>query len=349
LAITLAIDAMGGDHAPRIILEGLIRARKKNPHVLFKVYGLQEAVVPLLQELNLHEGVEFIPCSEVITGETEPRQAVRGFKDSSMRRAIMAVAAGEADGVVSAGNTGAYMVLAKLILKTLPGIYRPAITALLPTLDGRGVTMLDLGANVDVAPEVLIQFCLMGQAFSKCVQGIQNPSVALLNIGSEDLKGTPTLKETQGLIQATNIVQNYAGFIEGDQIFKRKADVIVTDGFTGNVALKTAEGTAQFFATAVKEELTRTWVSKIGAALLKQAFNRFKERLDPRQMNGAQFLGLQGVAVKSHGGTDEVGFASAVNVAIGLIENKVNDKIQAEIAQLQEALAHRDATAINFD
>jgi phosphate acyltransferase len=349
LAITLAIDAMGGDHAPRIILEGLIRARKKSPNVLFKVYGLPEAVVPLLHEFKLHDAVDFIPCSEVITGDTEPRQALRGFKDSSMRRAIMAVAAGEADGVVSAGNTGAYMVLAKLILKTLPGIYRPAITALFPTLDGRGVTMLDLGANVDVAPEVLIQFCLMGQAFSKCVQGIQNPSVALLNIGSEDLKGTPTLKETQGLIQTTNIIQNYVGFIEGDQIFNRKADVIVTDGFTGNVALKTAEGTAQFFATAVREELTRTWVSKLGALLLTGAFNRFKQRLDPRRMNGAQFLGLQGVAVKSHGGTDELGFSSAINVAIDLIENKVNDKIQTEIAQLQEALAHSDATAISFD
>lgn len=338
MAITLAVDAMGGDHAPHITIEGLNYAHQKHPDVLFKVFGDSALVLPELHRHGLEKAVEFIPCTEIIKGETDPRQAIRGFKDSSMRRAIESVAQGDSQGVVSAGNTGAYMALSKLILKTLPGVQRPAITTIMPTKDGRGVVMLDLGANVDVSPEGLVQFCLMGQAFAKCVQGKQNPSVALLNIGSEALKGTATLKETQNLIQTTGIIKNYQGFVEGDDIFTGKTDVIVTDGFTGNVALKTAEGTVRFFTDILRKELKKNWLSKLGVLLAGSAFKSFKEHLDPRQYNGAQFLGLCGVSVKSHGGTDGIGFSAALRVAIELIRNAVNEKIQREISHFEELM-----------
>lgn len=202
-SIIVAIDAMGGDKAPFVIIEGIKLAHKKHPTVAFKVFGLESSVVPELKKHGLwdKEKIQFIPCTEVITGDTEPRMAIRQFKDSSMRRAIQAVADKEAHSVISAGNTGAYMVLSKLILKTIPGLQRPAITTLFPTKNGRGVVMLDLGANVHVPAEVLVQFCIMGQAFSQSVQGIANPSVALLNIGSEELKGTTVLRDAQTMIQ----------------------------------------------------------------------------------------------------------------------------------------------------
>lgn len=349
MSITLAIDAMGGDSAPHIVFEGLKFLKAKLVDVQFLVFGHRGSCAPYLDGSFLGPNDQFIDCREIITGDTEPRAAIREFKDSSMRRAIEAVSTGAADGVVSSGNTGAYMVLSKLILKTLPGITRPAITTLLPTADGKGVTMLDLGANVDVSAEVLVQFCVMGQAFSRCVQGIENPSCALLNIGSEALKGTATLKEAQNIILSTACVENFKGYVEGDGIFTRICDVVVTDGFTGNVALKTAEGTAKLCATVLREEVNRNLLRKIQALFLRPVFESFKKRLDPRRFNGAQFLGLQGVAVKSHGGTDAYGFSCAVNVAADLVRNKVNDRILKEIAALQLSLEHSKALSISFD
>lgn len=337
---TLAIDAMGGDKAPFTTIEGVALAHKKHPDVHFKVFGLDSSVVPELKKQGLwgHNKIQFVACSEIISGATEPRLAIRQFKDSSMRRAIQAVADGEADAVVSAGNTGAYMVLSKLLLKTIPGLQRPAITTLLPTKDGKGIVMLDLGANVHVPADVLVQFCIMGQAFAKCVQGIRNPSVALLNIGSEELKGTTVLKEAQSMIQKAGAVENYTGFIEGDDVFNGKVDVIVTDGFTGNVALKTIEGTVKFVAEAMREELKRTWITRLGAFISLSGFKAFKKRLDPRRYNGAQFLGLRGISVKSHGGTDAFGFSCAISVAFDLAKNKVNESLESEIETLQEKL-----------
>ena len=340
MSITLAIDAMGGDKAPHITIEGIALALKEHPEVHFKVFGHKDFVPAELEKNKLtnHTNVEFIPCTEIITGDTEPRRVIREFLDSSMRRAIECVRDKKADAVVSAGNTGAYMILSKIIMKTIPGLQRAAISTLMPTKNGKGVVMLDLGGNVDVPAEVLVQFCMMGQAFASGTKGIKDPSVALLNIGSEELKGTAVLKEAQSLIQNSGAISNYQGFVEGDDIFEEKVDVIVTDGFTGNVALKTIEGTVRFFSGMMKEELKRTWISKLGALIAKPAFNAFKKRLDPRRYNGAQFLGLQGISVKSHGGTDAFGFSNAIGVAIDLAENKVTERLEKELESLQEKL-----------
>lgn len=330
---------MGGDKAPLVILKGIQNFRLKSTYqnVKFLLFGL-ESVRPLLAAHNLDQpGIEFISCTEVITGDTEPRLAVRSLKDASMRRAIEAVAEGRAQGVVSAGNTGAYMVLSKLILKTLDGIQRPAITGLFPSHKNH-VVMLDLGANADVNAEIMVQFCLMGQAFSKCVVGLENPSVALLNIGSEEQKGNFVVRETHSLIQSTASVTNYKGFVEGNDIFTGNTDVIVADGFVGNVALKTAEGTIKFCVDLLKQTMKSSWLARLGILCAYPFLKGTQKKIDPRLYNGAPFLGLRGISVKSHGGTDEVGFESALKVAYNLIHNNVNQKIEEEVAALQEKL-----------
>ena len=338
--VKLAIDVMGGDHAPAIVFGGLdilLRNSKLN-HVHFHLFATQP-VIQLYQhkyQTQAHR-IQFIACSEVVSGKTEPRLAIRELKDSTMRRAIEHVAQGQADGVVSAGNTGAYMVLSKLILKTLEGIHRPAITGILPG-QLRPTVMLDIGANVEVTPEVMMQFCLMGQAFAKAVLNRDNPTVALLNVGSEELKGKTIIKEVQQLIGRTNIIKNYCGYVEGNDLFTTDVDVIVTDGFTGNIALKTIEGTAEFFSHTLKAEINKSWLYKIGALLIKPAINAFKARLDPRMYNGAPFMGLKGISVKSHGGTDDIGFANAMRVAINLIDKKFNLRLKEEVALLQQHL-----------
>lgn len=343
MSIKIAVDAMGGDQAPGFVLEGINQslAKPDNVDVHYLLYGHRDRVEPLLKGYpNILKSVTFIHCEELITGDTEPRLAIRGLKDASMRKAIEAVAEGQADGVVSAGNTGAYMALSKLTLKTLEGIHRPAITATLPTkLLDNPVVFLDLGANLEINPEIMVQFCLMGQAFAKCMLGRQNPSVALLNIGSENLKGNMMVREAQNLLQQTDLVRNYVGYIEGDNIFKGTVDVIVTDGFTGNVALKTIEGTIKFLGYLTKEEISRGWRTKLGALIGRSAFSQLKNRVDPRRYNGAPFLGLKGISVKSHGGTDAYGFSFALQVAINLVRHRVNDRIQNEVSLLQQTLA----------
>jgi glycerol-3-phosphate acyltransferase PlsX len=332
---------MGGDLAPAVVLEGINYSisNPENKDVHFILFGDEDQVAPLLKKHPaVAKAVTFIHCSEVITGDTEPRLAIRGLKDSSMRKAIEAVAAGDADGVVSAGNTGAYMALSKLILKTLEGIYRPAITSTLPTTKADPVVFLDLGANTDVTPEVMVQFCLMGQAYSKCMMNRQNPTVALLNVGSESLKGNMVVREAHNLVQQTDLVKNYVGYVEGDDILQGTVDVIVTDGFTGNIALKTIEGTVKFMGYLMKEELSREWRTKLGALLARPAFSAFKSRVDPRRYNGAPFLGLRGISVKSHGGTDAYGFSFALQVAINLVRHRVNDRIQNEVSLMQQTL-----------
>jgi len=332
---------MGGDLAPGVVLEGINNSllNPENHDISYILFGDEDQVGPLLKNYPaVAEAITFIHCSEVITGKTEPRLAIRGLKDSSMRKAIEAVASGQADGVVSAGNTGAYMALSKLILKTLEGIYRPAITSTLPTIKAEPVIFLDLGANTDITPEVMVQFCMMGQAYSKCMLDRHNPSVALLNVGSENLKGNGIVREAHHLIQQTDLIKNYVGYVEGDNIFEGKVDVIVTDGFTGNIALKTIEGTVKFFGYLLREELSREWRTKLGALLARPAFSAFKSRVDPRRYNGAPFLGLKGISVKSHGGTDGYGFSFALQVAINLVRHRVNDRIQNEVALLQQTL-----------
>lgn len=250
-----------------------------------------------------------------------------------MRLAINAVANGEADAVVSAGNTGALMAMARFVMKSLPGIDRPAIATTLPTQRGRTV-MLDLGANVDCSADNLAQFAVMGEVFARVVLGVDKPSVGILNIGVEDLKGNEAVKAAAAILQQTHLPIKFYGFVEGDDIGAGTVDVVVTDGFTGNVALKTAEGTAKLFSSALKSALTSSVMSSMGALLAKPALNLLKRKFDPRRHNGAMFLGLNGICVKSHGGTDGMGFAHALQVAAELSTNAINESIKADYAQL---------------
>jgi glycerol-3-phosphate acyltransferase PlsX len=250
-----------------------------------------------------------------------------------MRLALDAVAAGEAQCMVSAGNTGALMAMAKFALKTLPGIDRPAIATFFPTRRGESV-MLDLGANVECDVENLVQFALMGEVFARTVLGVSRPSVALLNIGSEELKGNDAVRGAAARLRATGSPINFVGYVEGDDIGAGSADVIVTDGFTGNIALKTAEGTAKLFLEFVRAAFASSTLAKIGYVFAKPALQKLRERLDVRRYNGAVFLGLDGIAVKSHGGTDELGFASAIGVGADMVINGFLDKIRDDVARM---------------
>ncbi len=334
MSIVIAIDAMGGDHAPYSTVEGICKAARLHPEVNFRIFGDEAALRPLLQPYSaLKARLEIIHTDERVTNETPAREALRVLKKSSMRLAIQDVAEGKAAAIVSAGNTGAYMALSKIILKTLSGIERPAIARTMPSQKGDCV-MLDLGANVEVSAMNLVEFAIMGEAFACSVLHKHNPSVGLLNVGTEDLKGNATVRQAQDLLKTKNILNNYYGFVEGDDIFAGTTDVVVTDGFSGNIAIKTAEGCARFFANALKENMMHSWLSKIGAVFAASAFRDIKERLDPRNYNGAPLLGLRGIAVKSHGGTDAQGFARAIEVAIELVTHQVNDKIRAGISKI---------------
>ena len=338
MSIRIAIDAMGGDQAPHVVIEGLSRVAQDFTDVTFQIYGSEAEVLPLLKaHLKLQSISTFIPTTEIITADTKPSAAVRGFKDSSMRQAIMAVREERADGVVSAGNTGAYMALAKILLGTLEGIDRPAITGLVPSIAGPKV-MLDLGANVDVNPQNIIEFSLMGIAFAKIVLNLTNPSVGLLNIGSEELKGNAVLQVAQQMLRSTKCLENYYGFIEGDDISKGTVDVIIADGFMGNISLKTMEGTARLMTYFLRQALDQSFLSKVGALLAKPALRYVKNKLDPSKYNGAPFLGLKGIAVKSHGGTDTSGFYNAVTVAADMIRKNINQNISAMILEFSQKL-----------
>lgn len=332
--IRLAIDAMGGDDAPDIIIGGIGLAQKKYPHVSFLIFGDEKQILPLVAKYRLIEPrTQVIHTDEVITGDMKPSAALRGSKSSSMRLAIEAVAEGRADAVVSAGNTGAYMALSKIILKTLKGIDRPAIAASIPTLLGKRGVMLDLGANVECSPENLVQFALMGQVFSQQVLGNPSPAVGLLNIGAEDLKGNANIKETYALLKEEKWVCNFQGFVEGTDVLTGKVDVIVTDGFTGNVSLKTAEGSFTIFKQFLTANFGRNLWTRLTYLLARPVLRAFHAQFDPRKNNGAPFLGLNGISVKSHGGTDAVGFFYAIGVAIDMVDHEVNKLIREGLEQ----------------
>ena len=333
--LTLSIDAMGGDNAPDMVIEGIQVVLKKHPNLQFLLFGDEVKLTPTLKLYPIAaKACEVRHTPDVITNEAKVAQALRAGRNSSMRLAINAVGAGEADGVISAGNTGALMAMAKFVLKTLPGIDRPAIAAYFPTLHGDSV-MLDLGANVECDADNLVQFAVMGEAFARTGLGIENPSVGILNVGVEDLKGHQSVKDAAAVLQNIDLPIKFHGFVEGDDIAKGTVDVIVTDGFTGNIALKTAEGTAKMFGTLLKEALTSSPLSMLGALIAKPALSKLKERMDPRRYNGAMMLGLNGICVKSHGGTDGLGFANAISVAAGLINNSINDDIKKDYARVK--------------
>ncbi len=336
LALPLALDAMGGDHAPASVLEGAAIALTRHPGLRFVVYGQPNAVLPILAHLPAVQAAShFVPCDTVVGNDDKPSAAVRQGRQSSMRKAIDAVAEGEAFGVVSAGNTGALMAMSKIVLKTLPGISRPAIAALFPTLKGECV-MLDLGANVECSATDLLNFAVMGEAFARAVLGLKRPKIGLLNIGSEELKGHDEIKEAHALLRESGLDLDYYGFVEGNEVPAGVVDVVVTDGFTGNIALKTAEGTARLFKAYIRDALHATLLSRLGALCARGALQAVKDRLDERKRNGAMFLGLAGIAIKSHGAADAYSFANAITVAVELAEGDVNATIIAELKTYDE-------------
>ncbi|MEK9723085.1 MAG: phosphate acyltransferase PlsX [Rhodospirillaceae bacterium] len=333
--LTLSVDAMGGDEAPDMVVEGVDFIAAQHPDIRFLLFGDEAKLAPLLERFaDARRASEIRHTPHVIKSDDKPATALRGGRESSMRLAINAVGTGEAEGVVSAGNTGALMAMAKFVLKTLPGIDRPAIATYFPTQRGESV-MLDLGANIECDADNLVQFAVMGEVFARNMLGLEEPSVGILNVGVEDLKGNDAVKGAHHILQAgTHLPIKFYGFVEGDDIGRGTVDVIVTDGFTGNVALKTAEGTSKLFGFTLRQALTSSLLAKIGALLAKPALTQLKMKMDPRRYNGAMFLGLNGICVKSHGGTDAVGFANALQVALDLPEHHLNDSIQAASAQL---------------
>jgi len=335
--ITIALDAMGGDRAPGIVLKGAEIALQRHPDVRYLLFGAQDEVRPILAKLpGLGEAVTLFHTNEVVADDAKPSLALRAGRPSSMKLAIDAVADGRADGVVSAGNTGALMAMAKSALKTLPGIDRPAIASFFPTQRGESV-MLDLGANVECDAENLVQFALMGDVFARTVLGLVEPTVGLLNVGAEDLKGNDAVRAASARLRLAMTPSQFYGFIEGDDIAAGTVDVVVTDGFTGNIAVKTAEGTAKLFSEFLDAAFRHSLLARIGYLFARGALKKLRMRCDPRRYNGAMFLGLGGIAVKSHGSTDAFGFANAIGVAIDMKVNGFLDKIRAELARLSEA------------
>jgi len=329
----IALDAMGGDHAPAIVVEGAVLARQQNPHLKFIFFGDSAKVAPLLAMHSiLRDCSELRHTPDVISPNLKPSLALRQGRQSSMRLAINAVASGEADSIVSAGNTGALMAMAKFVLKTLPGIDRPAIATLIPTQSGETV-MLDLGANIECDAENLVQFALMGAIFSSTVMGHAEPTIGLLNIGTEELKGHDEVRLAAAILRERPIPGRLHGFVEGNDITSGVVDVVVTDGFSGNIALKSIEGTAHLISYFLREALSSSLCARIGYLFAQGAFRRLKKRVDPRRYNGAMFLGLQGVCVKSHGSTDGEGFANAIGVAHNLVARNFNKRIAEELAR----------------
>lgn len=345
LQLPFALDAMGGDNAPASVISGAEMALIRHPGIRFVLYGNRFLLEPLLLETpTVRAASEIVHTEEVIAMDDKPSIAVRRGRNSSMWLSIDSVKQGKSCAVVSAGNTGALMAMSKLILRTLPGISRPAIAALFPTLRGECV-MLDLGANVESDEHDLYRFAIMGDAFARAVLGLSRPRIGLLNVGSEELKGRDEVKAANKLLKAINSDMNYHGFIEGNDIAEGAVDVVVTDGFTGNIALKTAEGAARLIRTYLKDAFSSSIIAKGGALMATGALKAVKEKLDDRKRNGAMFLGLNGIAVKSHGGADAFSFCNAISVAVELVSHNINSRIIDEIV----AVTTPQASAVSLD
>jgi glycerol-3-phosphate acyltransferase PlsX len=330
----VSIDGMGGDSAPDMIVGGLELACRQDPSVRYLLFGDENKLKPLL-DLNplTKDACEIRHTVDVVTMDDKPTTALRSGKNSSMRLAIDAVKNGEASAVVSAGNTGALMAMATIVLRTLPGINRPAIVTSFPTQKGDCV-MLDLGANIECDAENLVQFAVMGEVFARYELDIEQPSIGILNVGVEGLKGNESVRKAASILQNSNLPIKFFGFVEGDDIGKGTVDVIVTDGFTGNIALKTAEGTAQLITFFLKKFLKGSLVSKIGAIIARPALEKFRAHFDPRRYNGAMLVGLNGICVKSHGGTDALGFSHAIQAGVKLVKKDFNDVIKQDLKHL---------------
>lgn len=329
--ITIAVDAMGGDHGLNVVIPACIRAAKNNPNLNLILVGVQDKVSASLQRFGVSSSKQFsiVHASEVVNMDDLPSHALRNKKDSSMRVAINLVKEGRAQACVSAGNTGALMATARFVLKTLPGIDRPAIVSEVPTMKGK-TWIIDLGANVDSCAEHLFQFAVMGSALIQAIEHKPNPKIALLNIGVEEIKGNDQVKRTAHMLAECSVM-NYVGYVEGDHFFTGEVDLVVCDGFVGNVALKASEGLAKLLLTIMKESFNKNWFTKLAGFIAMPALKHLKNRLDPSRYNGASMLGLNGIVVKSHGGANELGFQYAIEEAVLEVENNVVDLVRDQI------------------
>ncbi|MDZ4307734.1 phosphate acyltransferase PlsX [Allopontixanthobacter sp.] len=334
----IAIDAMGGDIGVRVMIDGAAEARRHHDRFKFLLVGDEARIRTALEaHPNLREASEILHCEDVVGGDEKPTQALRRAKTTSMGLAVNAVKRGDAGAAVSAGNTGALMAMSKLALRTMPGIDRPALAALLPTLGDNDVVMLDLGANTECDARNLVQFAIMGAAYSRIVTGREAPRVRLLNIGTEEMKGTDQLQVAAAQLRAaTGLAMTFDGYIEADKINRGEVDVVVSDGFSGNIALKAIEGAARFVTDLLRNAFTSSLRSKIGFLVSRPATELLKHHLDPNNHNGAVFLGLNGVVVKSHGSASAGGVANAVMVAARLLEEDLTQRIAADMAALGE-------------
>ncbi len=335
--VTVAIDCMGGDHGPKVTVPAALDCLRRTEGIRIILVGIHDAIASELREL----GAESEPrltiqhASEIVGMDESPAAALRGKKDSSMRVAVNLVKDDRAHACVSAGNTGALMAISRFVLKTLPDIERPAICSVLPTLKGH-TYMLDLGANVDCTAEQLLQFGVMGATLVSSVENKEHPSVGLLNIGEEEIKGNEVVKQAAELLRSSGL--NFYGNVEGDDIYKGTTDVVVCDGFVGNVALKTSEGLARMLGTYLREEFNRGALSKLAGVVALPVINAFKRRVDPRRYNGASLLGLRGIVVKSHGSADRLAFRVAIGRAVDEARGAVLSGITERMSAMQEGV-----------
>jgi glycerol-3-phosphate acyltransferase PlsX len=336
--ITLAVDAMGGDHGPAVTVPAALRCLAHDPQLSIILVGAEDRLLAELKARRRKPGARLLirHAAAVVEMDESPVLALRNKKNSSMRLALDLVKSGEAQACVSAGNTGALLATARFVLKTLPGIDRPAIATTMPTMTGE-VLMLDLGGNVDCQPEHLLQFAVMGAMLVAATGGPDMPSVGLLNIGEEEIKGNEMVKRAAELLRASHL--NFYGNVEGDDIFKGTTDVVVCDGFVGNVALKTTEGLAKMISTRLREEFNRNLMSRFAALVAMPVLNAFKRKVDPRRYNGATLLGLRGVVVKSHGGADRFAYEHAIRTAVDEARNGVLKRITEQMELLNTGVA----------
>ena len=329
--ITIAVDAMGGDGSPNKVIDGIAHHYQGNKNSFYKIFGDKNQIEKIVPSFLSNNHYEIIHTTEVVEGTDTPLGGAKKGKNTSMWLAVESVKSKQADIVISAGNTGALLVIAKLNLKMIDNIDKPALSALWPNRKGMSV-VLDLGANIECSDKNLIDFAIMGSSVLKALYPNENPNVALLNIGTEEIKGNEIIKETyQKLTKMNNLDFNFKGYIEGNELMNGDVNVIVADGFTGNVALKTAEGTANFIISELKKTMTGNLIGKISSMLNISNLNKFKERLDPRLYNGAIFIGLDSPVVKSHGGTDFIGFSNSLSVCSKIIKGNLIEKIKSNI------------------
>ena len=337
--LTIALDAMGGDNAPDMVIKGAAAVAHRFPQVRYLVFGDEAVLAPLVVANGLTEHAVIRHTTDLVASDDKPSQALRRGRNSSMRLAIDAVANGEAGGIVSAGNTGALMAMAKFVLRTMPGIDRPALASFFPSQTGECV-LLDLGANIECDANNLVQFAVIGANFAHSVLGRIRPTVGLLNVGVEELKGNEAVKGAAEILRATTgLAFDFHGFVEGDDIARGTVDVVVTDGFTGNVALKTAEGTARLVSTFLRAAFQNSIFSKLGYLLARSSLGALRDRIDPRYYNGGVFLGLNGIVVKSHGGSDAIAFAAALSLAVDMVRDGLTQRIAADFQHFLRQLA----------